>query len=64
LLAQQIKQIGVMKMVGARRRQIVAMYFVTVFSYGLMALVIGVPTSIFAARRIVPFATDLLNVQV
>lgn len=64
LLTQQIKQIGVMKMVGARRRQIMSMYFVMVVSYGLAALAIGVPLSIFAAQRIIPFATNLLNVQV
>lgn len=64
LMAQQIKQIGVMKLVGARRRQIMGMYFVMVASYGGVAVLLAVPTSILAAQRIVLFATELLNVQI
>ncbi len=64
LMAQQIKQIGVMKLVGARRRQIMGMYFVMVATYGAVAVLVAVPTSILAAQRIVLFATDLLNVQI
>ncbi|MCA9935569.1 MAG: FtsX-like permease family protein [Anaerolineales bacterium] len=64
LMAQQIKQIGVMKLVGARRRQIMGMYFTMVAAYGLLALFVAVPLSIIAAQRIVLFATDLLNVQI
>lgn len=64
LMSQQIKQIGVMKLVGARRRQIMGMYFVMVAGYGLLAVLLAVPTSILAAQRIVLFATDLLNTQI
>ena len=41
LITQQVRQIGVMKLVGARRWQIMAMYIVTVSVYGLLAIVIG-----------------------
>lgn len=64
LLTQQIKQIGIMKMVGARRRQIMNMYFIMVFSYGLIALIIGIPSGVLVAQRLILFATGLLNVQV
>ncbi|KAA3658970.1 MAG: ABC transporter permease, partial [Chloroflexi bacterium] len=64
LITQQIQQIGIMKLVGGRRPQIMGMYFVMVLAYGVAALLIGVPVSIFMARWIVNFATDLLNVRV
>jgi putative ABC transport system permease protein len=65
LLAQHMKQIGVMKLVGAKRRQIMAMYMVTVLSYGLMALLIGMPPGILLAQYLVKdFVAGLLNFQV
>ena len=64
LLAQQIKQIGIMKLVGARRRQIMAMYFVMVLVFGLLSLSLGVPLSLLAARAVVDLAAGLLNVSV
>lgn len=64
LMAQQIKQIGVMKLVGARRRQITGMYFVMVTIYGALALLLGAPLGVLVAQRVVIFATDLLNVQI
>lgn len=50
LLTQQIRQIGVMKLVGARQQQIVGMYLVTVLFYGIVALLWGIPLAILAAR--------------
>lgn len=65
LLAQQVKQIGVMKLVGGRSRQIMAMYFVTVTIYGLIALLIGMPTAtLFAQILIRDYVAGLLNFQV
>ena len=43
LLAQQLRQIGVMKLVGARSGQILGMYLVLVISYGIIALIIAIP---------------------
>ncbi|MEJ2748194.1 MAG: FtsX-like permease family protein [Anaerolineae bacterium] len=64
LIAQQMKQIGVMKLVGGRRRQVMSMYFVNVLIYGLLALLLGVPVSIVAGQRVVDFAANLLNVRI
>ena len=64
LITQQIQQIGIMKLVGGRRPQIMGMYFVMVLAYGVAALLIGVPISVFMARWVVNFAADLLNVRV
>jgi putative ABC transport system permease protein len=43
LLAQQLRQIGVMKLVGARSEQILGMYLILVISYGVIALIIAIP---------------------
>ena len=43
LLAQQLRQIGVMKLVGARSGQILGMYLILVISYGVIALIIAIP---------------------
>lgn len=64
LIAQQIKQIGVMKLVGGRRPQVMSMYFVNVLVYGLLALLIGVPLAFIAGQLLVDFAAGLLNVRV
>lgn len=65
LLSQHTRQIGVMKLVGAKRRQIVAMYLMTVLIYGLAALAIGMPLGIWLAQYLVrDFVAGLLNFQV
>lgn len=65
LLSQHVKQIGVMKLVGARRRQIVGMYFILVLVYGLLALGIGMPPGILVAQYLVSdFVANLLNFKV
>jgi len=50
LLAQQKRQIGVMKALGAQTRQIMGMYLGMVLIYGLIALVLAIPLSIVGAR--------------
>jgi putative ABC transport system permease protein len=61
LLAQQVRQIGVMKAIGARTLQILGMYLAMVMLYGLVALVIAAPLGIGAAYVLCRFATSLLN---
>lgn len=64
LLTQQTKQIGVMKLVGGRRRQIISMYVVLVLVFSLIALAIGIPPSIIIAQQIIiHIVEDLLNVR-
>jgi putative ABC transport system permease protein len=43
LLAQHLRQIGVMKLIGARSFQIVGMYLLLILAYGAIALLIAVP---------------------
>ena len=64
LITQQVKQIGVMKLVGGRRPQVMSMYFIMVLAYGFLSLVIGVPLGIIAAGWVVDFAATMLNIRV
>jgi putative ABC transport system permease protein len=50
LLAQQKRQIGVMKAIGARTGQIMGTYLGMVMIYGLIALIIAVPLSTVGSR--------------
>jgi putative ABC transport system permease protein len=61
LMTQQVKQIGVMKALGARTGQIVAMFLVLILAFGLLALVVAIPLSVIGARAIVGYIAELLN---
>ena len=64
LMTQQIPQIGVMKLVGARRRQIVALYLTTVLVYGVLAVAAALPLSWVTARFLMTDLVEkLLNVM-
>lgn len=64
LITQQIPQIGVMKLVGARRRQIMALYLATVLVYGLLAVVVALPLASVTARFLMrDLVSPLLNVM-
>lgn len=61
LLAQQKRQIGVMKAIGARTGQIMGMYLTLALLYGLCALLIAVPLSGVGARALSAFIAGLFN---
>jgi putative ABC transport system permease protein len=64
LIAQQVPQIGVMKLVGARRWQIMGLYIVTVLVYGLLAVAVGIPLALLTARLLMELLVQgLLNVM-
>lgn len=50
LIAQQVNQIGIMKLVGAGRGQMVTMYITLVLVYGIIAFTIGIPLAVGTAR--------------
>ena len=50
LIAQQVPQIGVMKLIGARSWQIMTLYIVTVLVYGVIAIALGIPLALLTGR--------------
>ena len=64
LLTQQLRQIGVMKLVGARSGQILGMYLLLIVSYGLIALFIALPLGALAGYGLAWFMSYLLGATV
>lgn len=61
LIAQQEKQIGIMKAIGARSGQIISLYFGTVLILGLLACLLAIPLSVIGARALAAFVAELIN---
>lgn len=61
LLAQQMRQIGIMKAVGAQTFQVIRLYLVLVICFGLIALAIAAPLAYLAAGAFANFFADLFN---
>jgi putative ABC transport system permease protein len=63
LLNQQVNHIGIMKAIGARRGQIIAVYMSLIFIYGLVAFVIALPLSGWAAYALMQNFASAINVD-
>jgi putative ABC transport system permease protein len=61
VIAQQEKQIGIMKAVGARSMQIVGLYFGMVLILGLAACLLAIPFSKLGANALAQFVAELIN---
>lgn len=61
LIAQQERQIGIMKAVGARSWQIIGLYFGMVFALGGIACLIAIPLSVAGANALAAFVAELIN---
>ncbi|MCK6628527.1 MAG: FtsX-like permease family protein [Anaerolineae bacterium] len=61
ILAQQTRQIGVMKAIGGQQGQIMNLYFATVLAYGLLSLFLAVPLGVVGAWRLAGYLSQQLN---
>ena len=61
LLTQQLRQIGIMKLVGARSYQILGMYLTLIIAYGLIALALAVPLGALAGYGLAWFMAHLMG---
>ncbi|MDQ5850956.1 MAG: FtsX-like permease family protein, partial [Chloroflexota bacterium] len=61
LLMQQVRQIGMMKSIGARNGQIMRLYLGMVLIFGLLALSIAIPIGSLAAYGITRYLASLIN---
>lgn len=64
LLTQHVRQIGIMKSIGARSGDIAAMYLVMVAAFGVLALIVGVPLSVLGARGLAANMAGMLNFDI
>jgi putative ABC transport system permease protein len=64
LLSQQVQQIGVMKTIGASRRQIISLYMVLILVFSLIALVISIPLSNLGGWALLEFVSGRINFRV
>jgi putative ABC transport system permease protein len=63
ILAQQSRQIGIMKAVGARDRQVAGVYFGIVIAFSLIALLFALPLAAAGSWLLTTFTAGLLNFQ-
>ncbi len=61
ILTQQIKQIGIMRAVGAVRRQLIGMYVLNVLILSVIGLTIGLPFGLLGAAGLATVAAGFLN---
>lgn len=64
ILTQHVRQIGVMKAIGARTQQLIGMYLGMVLVLSLAALAVGVPLGFLGARAVTSFTAGLVNFDV
>jgi putative ABC transport system permease protein len=61
LMSQQIRQIGVMKAIGATMGQMVAMYLTLVLAFGVLALVVALPLAGLVSYGFTRWLEGMLN---
>ncbi|MCR8641691.1 FtsX-like permease family protein [Paenibacillus sp. N1-5-1-14] len=61
LLTGQMKQMGVMQVIGATPNMLIRMYISVVLLYGLIALCIGVPIGLWGGRLMAGLSVNVLN---
>jgi len=64
LLNQQVKQIGIMKILGARSGQIIGIYTSMIFLFGIVAFAISLPLSNRAAQNMMQYLSNEINTTV
>lgn len=64
LLTQQIRQIGIMKAVGARTSDVVVMYLASVLLLGVLALLLAMPLAYLVAAGLTVLISGLMNTDV
>ena len=64
LLAQQVRQLAIMKAIGARSTQLRTMYLVLVGVLGTVAVLVALPVGLLAGRRLVAIISELLNLRI
>ncbi|MCX7709508.1 MAG: ABC transporter permease [Clostridia bacterium] len=64
ILSQQIRQIGMMKAVGAKNSQIAAIYLTVVIVLSVIAFTVSIPFAGVAGRAYAAFSSTILNFEI
>ncbi len=64
MLAGQVREIGVMKAIGASPSQLAGMYLTLALGFGLTACAIGVPVALVVGKFYAQFTASLLNFDI
>ncbi len=64
IIIQQIKQIGIMRAIGAVRRQIVGMYLFNVLIFTILGLLVAIPLGLVGAWWLASFASNFANFDI
>jgi len=63
LLNQHLRQIGVMKLVGARRPQVTGMYIALILSFSFLALLFAIPAGMWGGYKLAGYVSGIVNFQ-
>lgn len=61
IITQQVRQVGIMKAIGARRDQLLRMYLTMVGAYGILALGVAASLGALAADAVTGFMAQVFN---
>lgn len=64
LLSQQLRQVGIMKAIGARTGQIIGIYIAMTLIYGFLALIVAVPLGAIVGRVLAVYLANLMNIDI
>lgn len=64
ILAQQIRQIGIMKAIGGSKVQVLKIYLVMVFIFGLASSIVAIPLSVVSGYAYAEFVAAILNFNI
>lgn len=64
LLAEQVRQIGIMKSIGARSSQVAGAYIMMVIVISTIALIVGIPVGIQSGESLAKIVAGLLNLKI
>ncbi len=63
IITQEVRQIGIMKSIGARGGQVAGIYFALVLAYGVLALAIALPLGLLGTRVFTGVIAGFLNID-
>ncbi len=64
IIAQQIRQIGVLKAIGATRWQVFGIYLAIVLALGILASVVAIPLAVISGYGFATFVAKILNFNI